>query len=213
MNRNPYPAETARLEALPRQVKVYALHMMRTTGSVSRLNRAYPGKDTTYVLDFVNEPKDVLAAFKTYHETAELAATTEPNLVFNLRAKLGAAGHYDDFEVDRVVAVELKPDAKQGELVAALEPVRDRLMKRYMAAQAALKVAKDKQDEKSAKTAQDELSALLLKSELLNAIMGALDAHTSMSTQALNSDTVQRGIKDILLNNARLWETLRDQVA
>jgi type I restriction enzyme R subunit len=29
--------------------------------------------------------------------------TTDPNLVFNLRAKLDAAGHYDDFEVDRVV--------------------------------------------------------------------------------------------------------------
>ena len=50
-----------------------------------------------------------------------------------------------------------------------------------------------------------------LKTELLNAIMGALDAHNSMSTQALNSATVQDGIKDILLNNAGLYETLRDQ--
>ena len=48
-----------------------------------------------------------------------------------------------------------------------------------------------------------------LKSELLNAIMGALDAHNLMSTQALNSPTVQNGIKDILLNHAGLWETLR----
>ena len=52
-----------------------------------------------------------------------------------------------------------------------------------------------------------------LKTELLNAIMGALDAHTSMSTQALNSETVQRGIKDILLNNAGLYETLRVKTA
>jgi type I restriction enzyme R subunit len=50
-----------------------------------------------------------------------------------------------------------------------------------------------------------------LKTELLNAIMGALDAHTAMSTQALNSETVQQGIKDVLLNNARLYETLRTQ--
>jgi type I restriction enzyme R subunit len=48
-----------------------------------------------------------------------------------------------------------------------------------------------------------------LKSELLNAIMGALDAHTLMSTQALNSATVQNGMKDILLNHAGLYETLR----
>ena len=48
-----------------------------------------------------------------------------------------------------------------------------------------------------------------LQSELMNAIMGALDAHTAMSTQALNSSVVQRGMKDILLNYAGLWETLR----
>ncbi len=50
-----------------------------------------------------------------------------------------------------------------------------------------------------------------LKTELLNAIMGALDAHTAMSTQALNSPTVQNGMKDILLNHAGLYETLRGQ--
>ena len=52
-----------------------------------------------------------------------------------------------------------------------------------------------------------------LKTEVLNAIMGALDAHTLMSTQALNSEAVQRGIKDILLNHASLYETLRAEVA
>ena len=107
--------------------------------TLSRLNRAHPGKDTTYVLDFVNDTEDVLKAFKTYYSTAELANVSDPNLVYNLRAKLDAAGHYDDFEVDRVVAVELKPNAKQSELAAAVEPVVDRLQKRYKAAQAALK--------------------------------------------------------------------------
>ncbi|HYE17004.1 MAG TPA: type I restriction endonuclease [Tepidisphaeraceae bacterium] len=87
--------------------------------TLSRLNRAYPGKDTTYVLDFVDANADeVLKAFRTYHATAELAAVTDPNLVFDLRAKLDAGGHYDDFEVERVVKVELKPDAKQSELLA-----------------------------------------------------------------------------------------------
>jgi len=331
--------------------------------TLSRLNRAHPGKDTTYVLDFVNDTADVLAAFKAYYTTAELANTTDPNLVFNLRAKLDAAGHYDDFEVDRVVAVEMNPKSKQGDLVAALTPVVDRLMKRYKAAQEALKVAKAKEDEVAAKAAQDELNALILfkgdmgayvrlytflsqifdygntavekrsiffrvlipllefgreregidlskvvlthhnlknlgkrpmllgagdtpkldpitetgsgrvqeketaylsaiiekvndlfegeltdqdklvyvnkvimgkllespklqqqaannsreqfanspdlNSELLSAIMSALDAHTLMSTQALNSPAVRQGLKDILLDHSRLWETLR----
>jgi type I restriction enzyme, R subunit len=130
--------------------------------TLSRLNRAHPGKDTTYVLDFVNDTEEVLAAFKTYHTTAELSATTDPNLVFNLRSKLDGAGHYDDFEVDRVVAVELNPHAKQSELIAALEPVQDRIMKRYQAAVAALKAAKDKKDDAATKATQDELDALVL---------------------------------------------------
>ena len=83
--------------------------------TLSRLNRAYPGKDTTYVLDFVNDAIRVLKAFKTYYDKAELTDVTDPNLVYNLRAKLDAAGRYDDFEIERVVAVELKPDATQGE--------------------------------------------------------------------------------------------------
>ncbi|HEY4301083.1 MAG TPA: DEAD/DEAH box helicase family protein [Candidatus Didemnitutus sp.] len=130
--------------------------------TLSRLNRAHPGKDTTYVLDFVNFADDVLAAFKTYYETAELSTTTDPNLVFNLRAKLDTAGHYDDGEVERVVAVELNPTAKQSELIAAITPVEDRLMKRYRAAQEALKMAKEKKDGAAATAAQEEMNALIL---------------------------------------------------
>jgi type I restriction enzyme, R subunit len=130
--------------------------------TLSRLNRAHPGKDTTYVLDFVNDAADVLAAFKTYHTTAELTTTTDPHLVLNLRAKLDAAGHYDDFEVNRVVQVELNSRSRQSDLVAALTPVTDRMKRRYKAAQVALKEAKATKKAKEAKEAQDELNALVL---------------------------------------------------
>ncbi|MEI6415964.1 MAG: type I restriction endonuclease subunit R, partial [Pseudomonadota bacterium] len=333
--------------------------------TLSRLNRAHPGKDTTYILDFVNDTAEVLAAFKTYHTTAELSATTDPNLVYNLRAKLDTAGHYDDFEVERVVTVELNLNAKQSELVSALEPVSNRVTNRYKAAREALETAKAQKDAKATQAAQDELNALILfkgdmgafirlytflsqifdygntaiekraifyrrllpllefgreregidlskvilthhhlknlgkrpmpltegetqklapikdsgsgsvqekekallreiiqkvndlfqgeltdqdklvyvkdvikgkllesktlqqqaanntkeqfatspdlQHEILNAIMGALDAHATMSTQALNSATVRDGIKNILLNHAGLWESLREE--
>ena len=97
---------------------------LQAVQTLSRLNRAHPGKDTTYVLDFVNDADDVLVAFKAYHTTAALSATTDPHLVLNLRAKLDAAGYYDDFEVDRLVEVALDPKAKQGDLVAALARLR-----------------------------------------------------------------------------------------
>lgn len=52
-----------------------------------------------------------------------------------------------------------------------------------------------------------------LDTELMNAIVDALDAHTSMSTQALNSESVRRGMKEILLSHAKLWELLRGSTA
>jgi type I restriction enzyme R subunit len=47
-----------------------------------------------------------------------------------------------------------------------------------------------------------------LKTELLKAIEGALDAHKLMSAQALKSPTIQGDMKDILLNHANLYEEL-----
>ncbi|MDB4914692.1 MAG: type restriction endonuclease subunit [Gemmatimonadetes bacterium] len=141
--------------------------------TLSRLNRAHPGKDTTYVLDFANEAEDVLEAFKAYYETATLATTTDPNLVLNLRAKLDGAGYYDDFEVERVVAVDLDHyvfgKTKQSALASALEPVADRLMKRYRAAKDLFGVGQAQEDTAAVSTAKDQMDAL----ELFKADMGA----------------------------------------
>jgi type I restriction enzyme R subunit len=134
---------------------------LQAVQTLSRLNRAYPGK-TTYVLDFVNDAQEILDAFRTYYTTAELTSVTDPHLVYDLRSKLDAGGYYDDFEVERVVAVELKPDAKQSDLVAALEPVVDRLLKRYRAAQETLRNATLERDSTVRQAAQGEINALLL---------------------------------------------------
>lgn len=134
--------------------------------TLSRLNRAYEAdglkKDCTYILDFVNEPADILKAFKTYFETAELEATTDPHLVYDLRAKLDASGNYDDFEVERVAKVDLDPQGTQKALDAAVAPVADRLLKRYKAAQHSKAAADEAHDGKASQRAKDALDALLL---------------------------------------------------
>jgi len=48
-----------------------------------------------------------------------------------------------------------------------------------------------------------------LKAAVLNAIMDALDAHTTMSTQALGSEKIRDGLTDTLLGPAMLYEALR----
>ena len=130
--------------------------------TLSRLNRAHPNKDTTYILDFVNESQDILTAFKTYYETASLEATTDPELVFSLRTKLDQSGHYDNFEVNRVVEVELNPNATQRELSSAILPVADRLLRKYKDAKQDLAIAEHQNDEKDIKAAKNTLDELLL---------------------------------------------------
>jgi type I restriction enzyme R subunit len=130
--------------------------------TLSRLNRAHPGKDTTYVLDFVNSSDEILNAFRTYYDTAALDGVTDPNIVLDLKAKLDASGHYDEFEVERVAAVEIDPRAKQSDLIAAIEPVADRLLRRFRAAQNRLLTARERNDDGAAGDAQDEVNALIL---------------------------------------------------
>ena len=48
-----------------------------------------------------------------------------------------------------------------------------------------------------------------LTQALKNAVMDSYDAHTSMSTRALNSPIVLRGMLDVLLNHSGLYEALR----
>ncbi len=130
--------------------------------TLSRLNRAAKGKDTTYILDFVNDAAQVLAAFKLYYETAQLEATTDPMAVYTLRDKLDAAGHYDDEVVTRTAQLAVQPNAKQSALSAAIAPVADRLLKSYRAAQSARQQALSHNDATAALAAKDVLAALEL---------------------------------------------------
>jgi type I restriction enzyme, R subunit len=75
---------------------------------------------------------------------------------------MDATGYYDDNEVERVVTVELDPRSSQGQLAAALEPVADRLLKRYKALKDAIAAAQSAKESRAEKQAKDEIAALLL---------------------------------------------------
>ncbi len=130
--------------------------------TLSRLNRCYPGKDDTFVLDFVNDADDILNAFKVYYTTAQLSGVTDPNIILDLRTKLDSLGYYDDHEIDRVVNVTLADKPTQKRLAAAIEPVRDRVLKRFAAAKESHTAALAVKDEKAAKSAKDIMDALIL---------------------------------------------------
>ncbi|SFQ34170.1 type I restriction endonuclease subunit R [Variovorax sp. 770b2] len=62
--------------------------------TLSRLNRMFPGKESTFVLDFRNKAEDVLKAFMPFYRTAALSSLTDRNLPHHMREKLDAAGVY-----------------------------------------------------------------------------------------------------------------------
>ena len=105
--------------------------------TLSRLNRTYPaaGKDTTYILDFVNDPAEILDAFKPYFRTAELSETTDPNLVHDLRTKLDHAGIYTAAEVEAFATAfltgSLAGKTKHGAHTAPLKAAADRFNSQY----------------------------------------------------------------------------------
>ena len=50
-----------------------------------------------------------------------------------------------------------------------------------------------------------------LSKRIMNAVMDALAAHTTMSKQAIDSQRVREGLKDVLLGPGQLNEALRER--
>ncbi|WP_377705336.1 type I restriction endonuclease subunit R [Pseudoduganella sp. UC29_71] len=103
--------------------------------TLSRLNRMYPGKETTFVLDFRNEAEDILNAFLPFYRTAKLSGVTDPNLVHTLRQKLDDAGIYLWEEVLDFAKGYFDPKGKQATIQSPLKKAHDRFKAQTMEVQ------------------------------------------------------------------------------
>jgi type I restriction enzyme R subunit len=101
--------------------------------TLSRLNRVAKGKDVTFVLDFVNDPNDILEAFIPYFRDARLTDIADPNIVHDIATKLDHSGIYDQSEVE-AVAVTFLLKKGNNKLSASLAQVKDRFWKKFQAA-------------------------------------------------------------------------------
>jgi type I restriction enzyme R subunit len=100
--------------------------------TLSRLNRTATGKDATYILDFVNNPNDILEAFKPYFKDAQLSGITDPNIIHDIQTKLDHSGIYEQHHVERAARVFVEGRGRKGnnELSAALAEPKDRFWKK-----------------------------------------------------------------------------------
>ncbi len=75
--------------------------------TLSRLNRACPGKDQVYVLDFANKTAVIEKAFARFYRTTILSGETDPNKLYDLISLLEGYQVYDSNDVEQLVGLFL----------------------------------------------------------------------------------------------------------
>ncbi|MBC2704688.1 type I restriction endonuclease [Desulfobacula sp.] len=148
------------------QPKLCAMYVDKKLGGVecvqtlSRLNRTYPGKadSGTFILDFFNDPEDILKSFKPYYQTAELADVSDPDLIFDLFDKLRAAGIFLWHEVEQFCEAFFQKSKSNAAIANICKPAVERWKIRYKSAIDAYKQAKE-MFERTKKTADAVLIA------------------------------------------------------
>ena len=90
----------------PKLVAMYVdrrLSGLQAVQTLARLNRIYPRKDRTFILDFRNTVEEIQETFKPYYNVTMLEDLSDPNQVYNLEARLKTFGVLDQGEIDRFI--------------------------------------------------------------------------------------------------------------
>ncbi len=136
------------------QPKLCAMYVDKKLGGVecvqtlSRLNRTYPGKaeSGTFVLDFFNDPEEILASFQPYYQTASLENVSDPDMIFDLADKISMANIFTWTEVEQFVDAFFTANKTSAAISNICKPALERWRKQYQEAiqkyQASLDVLK-----------------------------------------------------------------------
>lgn len=90
----------------PKLVAMYIdrkLDGLQVVQTLSRLNRTFPAKNRTFILDFRNAVQDIQKAFKPYFNATGMEDRSDPNQIYNLQTRLNAFGILQQDEIDRFV--------------------------------------------------------------------------------------------------------------
>ncbi|PXW57734.1 DEAD/DEAH box helicase family protein [Methylobacterium sp. B4] len=115
----------------------------------SRLNRTFPGKDRTFVIDFVNDPEVVHRAFQRYDDGAVIEDVQDLNIVYELKDRLDEAGVYQFADLAAFKAARFKAakdfvsnkEPQHKELYAATQAPTDHYNQRLKGYRAEVRAA------------------------------------------------------------------------
>lgn len=99
--------------------------------TLSRLNRKIAGKDEPFVLDFVNKPEEIYAAFKPYFDSTSLQESAKPAMLPGIKHELDLMQVYHWSEVEAFARIFYRqPDrqnpADHAHMQKHLQPAVDR---------------------------------------------------------------------------------------
>jgi type I restriction enzyme, R subunit len=85
--------------------------------TLSRLNRTAPGKDETFIIDFINAPENVRRAFSMYDDGALIEEAQDLDVVYDIQKLLDAHGLYepDDLEAFKQARFKTLRDITQAQ--------------------------------------------------------------------------------------------------
>jgi type I restriction enzyme R subunit len=96
------------------------LNGVKAVQTLSRLNRAYPGKKDVFVLDFANDTDTIKDSFEAYYMTTVLSEETDPNKLYDMVSEMEQHQVYTDHHVDTIVELYLKAAERDR-----LDPILD----------------------------------------------------------------------------------------
>lgn len=106
------------------------LQGVKAVQTLSRLNRIYPGKEDTFILDFANTQEEILEAFKPYYESTTLDSEININLIYDTKNSLRKHLLYNDEDIEKFIKLYYKEgkqtDTDLGKMTGLLKPVVER---------------------------------------------------------------------------------------
>jgi type I restriction enzyme, R subunit len=121
------------------QKKLVAMYLDKKVSGVeavqtlSRLNRTTAGKDTTFVVDFVNDAKTIQEAFLQFYRHARVSDVQNPDVVYDEKQALDQAGLLDQDEIDRFAEATVDRHVTHEHLYALTQAAADRYNDRFHA--------------------------------------------------------------------------------
>lgn len=105
---------------------------VKAVQTLSRLNRTAPGKQDTFVLDFVNSADDIKKSFEPFYEETVLLEETDPNVVYDMKNTLDGFRVYQTSEIEGFADIFYSNDTQTagdlGKLQGQLRPAVDRFL-------------------------------------------------------------------------------------